>query len=189
MSQSAIRPRRPAALALVAILGAVGLSACVTQPPAMDAGIGFREARFAEVTAMRDYRKCRDDALTLDRQGRETGDAAKYLASAKLLETCESDLGPEAAGIARDERLQAYALSIQNFLKGGDLTSARSNLQRLSQAHPGVDLYYPDGSSFVDTMEVLLGLRPDHAVARFSDANVNRDLKGEMRRVQYWQSH
>ncbi|GAB6052788.1 hypothetical protein JCM17960_16080 [Magnetospira thiophila] len=175
--------------AVLALLGVLSLGACVTQPPAADAGIGFREARFAEVSAMRDYRKCRDDALTLDRQAREASDGAKYLASARLLETCESDLGPEAAGVAKEERLQAYALSIQNYLKGGDLMSARTNLDRLSQAHPGVDLYYPDGSSFIDTMEVLLGLRPDHAVARFSDANVNSDLKSEMRRVQYWQSH
>ena len=46
-------------------------AACVTdinlQPPR---GIGFREARFSEITAMREYRACRDEAVELDRQAR-----------------------------------------------------------------------------------------------------------------------
>ena len=188
MSQHRSNSKRLSVLASVA--GALALSACVTQaPPPPDEGIGYREARFAEISAMRDYRKCRDDALTLDRQARQTGDTAKYLASAKLITTCEADLGPEAAGVAGAERFQAYALSVQNYLKGGDVDAARGNLEQLAAAYPGQDLYYPDGSSFIDTMEVLLGLRADHAVARFSDANVNSALKSEMRRVQYWQTH
>ncbi|MBT5195493.1 MAG: hypothetical protein HOM07_24355, partial [Rhodospirillaceae bacterium] len=48
-------------------------------------GIGFRQARFAEISAMRSYRQCRDDALALDGQARADGSSARYLAAARLL--------------------------------------------------------------------------------------------------------
>jgi len=174
---------------LTPIFAALALSACVTTSPPQDAGIGYREARFAEMTAIREYRSCRDDGFALGRQARETGDAAKYLASARLLSSCEANLGEETSGIAMNERFQSYALSVQNYLKGGDVQQARENLDRLTGRFPGKDLYYPDGSSFIDTMEMLLGLLPDHAAGRLSTANVNSDLKAEMRRVQYWKTH
>lgn len=172
---------------LVALsLAAVSLSACVTNSGGMDEGIGYREARFEQISAMRDYRKCRDDALDLDTKARQSGDTARYLASAKLLEKCEAGLGAEASGIAKEERVRAYALSITNYFKGGDLEKARENLERLQQAQPDVDLYFADGSSFIDTMEVLLGTTRKDAIREYSTANVNSDLKADLRRVRYW---
>lgn len=172
------------------MLTALALSACVTNLGGNGGpteGIGFRDARYVEIEAMRAYRQCRDDALMLDQQARQAGSAARYLASARLLETCESDLGPEVASLAQDERMRAYALSIQNYLKGGDIASARSNLETFKAAFPDYDLYYPDGSSFTETMEILLGLRDRGAVGEFSVANVGEEVKAELRRARYWQ--
>ena len=163
------------------------VSACnVTSGRPAGEGIGFHETRYEEVAAMRDYRKCRDEGLELDRLARASGDRTKYLASARLLEKCESELGPEAAGVARDERMRAYGLSILNFLRGGDMAAARNNLQRYTQTFAENDLYFADGSSFRETMQALLGQRDDRDFGQFSMLNVNRDLKEEMRRIQYW---
>lgn len=149
-------------------------------------GIGFREARNAEINAILDYRACRDEAVALSVQAREAASPARYLASARVLESCEANLGPEAAQIAQEERMQAYALGIQNYLKGGDLAAARANLESFQSAFPGHDLYLADGSSFIATMEVLLGVRDRANIAEVTVVNVGEPLKGELRRARYW---
>ncbi len=173
----------------VAALTTLGACTLYPPPPSDGSGIGFREARFNEIAAMREYRACRDEALELDHQARATGNAGRYLASARLLEKCESALGPDVNGIAEDERVRAYALSIQNYIRGGDLESARTNLQTFQAAFPGKDLYYTDGSSFIDTSRVLLGQVQTHDLGPYSTLNVNDGLKTEMRRVSYWRKN
>lgn len=85
--------------------------------------------------------------------------------------------------------MRAYALSIQNHLKGGDVTAARVNLGKFKVAYVDMDLYYADGSSFIDTVEILVGAKKPGATGRFSNANVNRELKAELRRIKHWQKH
>ena len=138
---------------------------------------------------MREYRSCRDEALALDTKARQSGSAAQYLQSAKLIAKCETSVGPEMAGIAREERMRAYALGVQNRLKGGDVAGARAALETFTTAFSGSDLYYPDGTSFTETMELVLGLRDRTAVGAFSMANVNGALKAELRRSRYWKRH
>jgi len=169
------------------LCASVALTACITQPPSFGSGIDFRETRYTEISAMRDYRACRDMALELDREAQAKHDPAKYLASAQMIEKCEARLGPDVAGVAADERMRAYALSVQNHLKGGNVEQARENLDKFTANFDGQDLYYADGSSFVQTMEVLLGKRGAGSVGRYSDANVNAQLKSELRRVRYWE--
>lgn len=178
---------KPLALGFTLICASVTLSACVTQPPSFSEGIDFREARYNEISAMREYRQCRDHALELDREARTNHDPAKYLASARMIEKCESALGPDVAGVAEDERMRAYALTVQNHLKGGDVEQARANLDKFSTTFDGRDLYFADGSSFTQTMEVLLGKAGAGDIGRYSAANVNSDLKAELRRVRYWE--
>ena len=183
--------RQSAARAVTLAAAAMTLGACTLYgpPPSDGGGIGFREARFNDIAAMREYRACRDEALELDHQARSTGNAGRYLASARLIEKCESALGPDVNGIAEDERVRAYALSIQNYIRGGDLESARNNLQTFQAAFPGKDLYYADGSSFIDTTRVLLGQVESHDLGPYSTLNVNDGLKTEMRRVAYWRKN
>lgn len=179
---------RAAACALaLGVLGACSMNGFGSAAP--DTGIGFREARFAEIAAMREYRSCRDEALELDRQARRSGSAAQYLQSAKLIAKCDSALGPEMAGIAREGRMRAYALGVQNRLKGGDVAGARDGLEKFRSAFADSDLYYPDGTSFTETMELVLGLRDRNSVGEFSLANVNGELKAELRRARYWKRH
>jgi hypothetical protein len=149
-------------------------------------GIGIRQARFAEISAMRAYRACRDDAMELDGKARAEGSSARYLAAARLFEKCEAEVGPEAASVGVDERMRAYAVGIQDHFKGGDVARALANLATFKQTFDGADLYFADGASFVESMEILLGQRDRTAVGEFSLANVSSEMKSELRRVRYW---
>ena len=178
--------KRSGCLAL-ALAGVLSMTACMnTTSSVVREGIGFRQARIAEVIAVRQWRGCRDEAITLDGQARQSGGPARYLASARLLENCEAELGPNAAKGVTEERLHAYALSVQNHFKGGDVVRARGNLAKLKQAFPGKDLRYPDGASFIATMELLLGLRDREDVGEFALVNANDTVKAELRRARYW---
>jgi len=178
--------RRGARLAMMGA-GLALLAACQTTGAAPQSeGIGYREARFAEVQAMEDYRACLADAQMLDGQARTARDRAKYLASARLIERCEAELGPAAAQVAVEERMRGYGLAVQNYLKAGDVAKARSALRTFESAFPGKDLYYADGSSFIETMHALTGRAEDEDFGRFSMLNVSPSLKDEMRRVSHW---
>lgn len=168
------------------LLALTALAACTTIGSVPNEGIGFREARFVEISAMREWRKCKDDALMLDTQARRNDAPARYLASARLLQRCESQLGPEVSGIAPDERMQSFALGIQNQFKGGDVAAARAGLEKFKAAYGDHDLYLADGSSFIETMELLFGLRDRTDVGEFSTVNVSEALKSELRRARYW---
>ena len=129
------------------------------------------------------------NAVELDTQARTTGNVGRYIASAKLLEKCEAELGPEAAEVAPEERMRAYALSVQNYLKGGDVEKAAANFERFKESFSGNDLYYADGSSFIETMEVMLGRKKPSALGQYAALNVSQTLKGEMHRIRYWKRH
>ena len=99
----------------------LSLSACVTQGLQTPVeGIGFREARFEEISAMRSYRGCREAALKLDTQARKSGETGRYIASARMLENCEADLGAEAAEVARDERKRSKLSEGRRHGKSGN---------------------------------------------------------------------
>ncbi|NQU70201.1 MAG: hypothetical protein HQ514_06605 [Rhodospirillales bacterium] len=171
---------------LVAAL--LGLSACASTGGGGNSadGIGFREARFQEVTSMRDYRQCRDQGYEMDRKARASGSAGAYLASARVLEKCDSGLSAGKHGVAKNERMHAYALAIQNHFKGGDIETAHRSFEHFKGAFPDHDLYYPDGASFIVTMQALLGQAEPWTFGEFAALNVNPTLKSEMRRMRYW---
>ena len=171
-----------AVLALNAFLGA-----CQTQSMggALE-GIGFRQERFQEIAAMQTYRACVDDAVKLDTEARAQGHPGGYIASARLIEKCEAELGPEAVTVAQEERMRAYALSVLNYLKAGDVRSSRANLETFKRTFAGYDLYLANGASFTDTMELLTGGKSVPNPYEVSLLNVNRDVKAELQRVRFW---
>jgi hypothetical protein len=179
--------RRLRVLLTMTVAGSVlALCACTTDTKPGE-GIGFREARFAEISAIRDWQTCRDEAVALDRQAHDEASAARYLAAAKLTEKCESDLNPEAIRkIPSAERMHAYALGVQDYLKGGDVPKAREMLDRLKQNFPRADLYYANGASFIDTMDFLTGERDRNTAGELGVANLDDEFKAEIRRAQYW---
>ena len=188
-NQSPAKTRHRRAVAgLAGLTAALLLSACQTTTSPSE-GIGFREARFQEISAMENYRGCVDDAAHLDAGARAKGNPGGYLASARLIEKCEADLGPEAAHVAVDERMRAYALGIINFTKGGDLAKAQENLGKFKQAFGNYDLYLPNGASFVDTMSILTGKRAVPNSYELSMLNVDRKVESEFERLKYWEKN
>ena len=175
---------------IVVVFGAIlALGACTTNLGGgnLAEGIGFREARHAEVTAVNAYRICTGEALEMADQARQFASPARHLAAARMSEACEADLGPEAAQIADEERMRAYSNSILGYLRGGDVVAARANLDHFKQAFPGYDLYLADGSSFIDSMEILLGPTDRTDVAELAVSNISAELRADMRRVRYWE--
>ena len=169
----------------LSVIGLVGLtlSACnVTMGTHQSAseGIGFRQARFAEMSAMKAWRDCRDEALALDKSARIKGFASQYLASAKAIEACEANTGPEISGLNQEERMRTMAIASLNFLKG-------SSFQKFKQHFGIADLRFPDGTSFIETMSMLLTMSEPTSIGTYSMANVNPVLKSELRRARYWQ--
>lgn len=176
--------RRRARL-LVCALVSTSVFALVSCAAHQGEGIGFREARFNEMSAVRDWQSCRDEAMGLDRQAHDEASSARYLAAAALLEKCESGVSGDAK-VSADERVRSYALAVQDYIKGGDIPKARETLSKLKAAFPGSDLYYANGASFISTMEFLVGERDRTAVGVLDITNVDDDFKSEMRRAQYW---
>jgi len=174
-------------LALLALAPAV-LAACTSNMPLSPReSIGFREDRYNEIAKIQEFEACRAEALDLDAKARGRGSQGAYLTSARVLEKCEAGLG-ESQGVALEERMRIYGLSIQNYFKGGDIESARRNLDTFKHAFPGHDLYFADGASFIATMEALLGRTEPWSFGEFAALNVNDQVKSEMRRMNYWKN-
>jgi hypothetical protein len=171
----------------IALACFLGLNACVGVTPPIDAeGIGYRQARSMELSAMREWRDCRDEALALDEAARRDANPAQYRASAAMLERCETGLGPGAAGLALEERMRAFALAVQNHLKAGDPARARRSLETFNTGFADRDLYYADGTSFIETMTVLIGVSDGQAPRDLLLVNVGSRLRAEIRRVRQW---
>ena len=86
-------------------------------------------------------------------------------------------------------RDRAKALAVQNFIKGGDIQAARLALADFEASFDGADLIYADGSSFTDTMHLLLHRFDDRVGYKLASLNARRKAKDEVRRAWYWQTN
>jgi hypothetical protein len=178
--------RRVAAAGLMAAL----LGGCVTGgpllPPMDEAGVGSREAQFRNMAALQDYRSCRDDAIAIDAEARKSAQPGRYLAAAALLEKCERGLGEDAEAAPLQERMRAYALAVVDYAKGGDIAKSRTTLDRFKSHFPDHDLRFADGGSFIQTAEMLLGVRDRASPGTLAASDIGDRTRGEMRRLRYW---
>ena len=131
---------------------------------------------------------CEEQAMGMDRSAQQSGQAAQYLASAKAMLRCVQGIQFSKGHPDSDKGLRLMALSVINFVKGGDIDGAKVALRKTQSKFPDQDLYFADYSSFFDTATALLEQQQlsRHQLAAL---NISTDLRTEIERQQYWLSH
>jgi hypothetical protein len=131
---------------------------------------------------------CEQQAIKMDSFAQQSGQAAQYLASAKAMLRCVNDIQFPKGHPDADKALRLMALSVMNFVKGGDIDGAQVALRKTQSKFPDKDLYFADYSSFFDTATALLEQQTlsRHQLAAL---NISADLRTEIERHQYWLSH
>ncbi len=170
----------------LAALVLISLSGCLPATTGGAEGIGFRQARFEEISAMRQYRDCVEDGYRVAEDASRNQQSAGYRTSARIIENCEAELAPDVQGLAQEERMQAYAVSILNYIKAGDIEKAQANLNTFKDAYAGFDLYLPSGASFIDTIGVLTGKSSALPGAKMAMLNLSQDVRAEIQRARFW---
>ena len=127
------------------------------------------------------FEQCVDEVWQQDLQAKNNASYPLYLSSAKLATHCLDIIGSDGS---KQQKMRLLALSIQNFIKGGDINNAQTNLKIFNENYPNKDLYYTDGTSFSQTMELLLNFSNQNTIEIL---NVSPELKSEIRRMNYWQ--
>jgi hypothetical protein len=181
--------RLSAASRLVAVaLFCANLAACANS--GNTDGVAYRQSRMTEEQSVRAWRACRDQGFQLADQAHDEASPARYLASARLtFGRCEEELIADATPLVHEERLRAHAVAIQNLVKGGDVSEARGALTDFRARFGSADLYFADGSSFLETMEMITNDPGDEDAIGYATANVDDRVKAELRRIHYWQTH
>lgn len=156
-----------------------------TEPVIDQSELEYRQDRFEEVAAQDRFRECRDEGLTMDRAARASASVGQYHRAARILETCVAEAGV-ADAVDPDEQMRVMALSIQDHAKAGNVSQARKSLKSFERRFEGRDLYFADGTSFIESMRMVLGMADPSDAGIFSTANVNTTLKSEVRRQHYW---
>ena len=148
--------------------------------------LSFRESRFEQMQAIKAFESCRDEGVALDGQARSRASAGAFLNSARVLDGCGGELDAAASAVPKPERMRVHALAVLNYFKGGDVEMARRAFENFKATYPDTDLYLGDGSSFVETTEVLLGRADPITFGQFAALNVNGRVKSEIRRLNHW---
>jgi hypothetical protein len=135
----------------------------------------------------RSYNKCIDDGKKFDALASSRKDAANslYNKSAKILTDCENLIKENAYIINESERMKNYALTIQNYIKAGNLIQASINFKDFQNTFNN-DLVYEDGSSFTENIESLLGYKDANISGKFALINNSKIIRTELKRINHW---
>ena len=147
----------------------------------------YRLERYNDIRTTSNYNECRKTAFSLDENASK--DVSKYLASAEHFEKCDRLIQDNNQLVDKNVRLKSIAMSVQNYIKGGDMNRARLMLSHFDYISDGNDLYYPDSSSFKDNMSVILNASETRSSLKLSQRNAKSKIKDEIRRTWYWQKN
>jgi hypothetical protein len=131
---------------------------------------------------------CKANALALDNAAKISRSTAKYLASAKVMSACIAPFSPVLSINTPQEVMQLHALSVLNYIKGGDVNQAKVALAQFKSTFKQQDLYFSDYTSFTDTATALLAV-DSMGEGGVSSLNISTQLKAELKRRQYWMNH
>ena len=134
------------------------------------------------------FEQCQHEGLVIDASAREQQSPAQYLVAAKTLDQCLVEVDPHRSAVPVQTRMHTHALTVLDYLKGGDVAQARVQLSAFTLSYPGQDLYFADYTSFVDSLHSILSLA-EGATDNKAALNINPALRAELNRHRYWQRH
>ena len=87
--------------------------------------------------------------------------------------------------VSENERMRNLALSIQNYVKAGNLIQASLNFKDFQNSFDK-DLTYRDGSSFEENIQTILTHNSPNKSIKFALVNNSRSIRKELERINYW---
>ena len=135
----------------------------------------------------RTYNKCIDNGKNFDELASKRNTAANslYNKSAKILTDCEILIKENPYVIDENERMKNFALTIQNYIKAGNLIQASINFKDFQDTFNN-DLIYDDGSSFSENISSILEYKNANISSKFALINNSKIIRTEMKRINYW---
>ena len=136
---------------------------------------------------LRSYSECIEDGKSFDNLASNENSEAEslYNKSAKILYDCDLLIRENSYMIDETERMKNAALSIQNYIKAGNLIQASLNFQDFQDTFDK-DLVYKDGSSFIENVKTILSHNSNNSLNKFALTNNSRIVRSELKRLNYW---
>ena len=136
---------------------------------------------------LRSYSECIEDGKNFDSLASSKYSEADslYNKSAKILYDCDLLIRENPYMIDEGERMKNAALSIQNYIKAGNIIQASLNFQDFQNTFDK-DLIYRDGSSFTENVKTILSHNSANLHNKFALTNNSRLVRSELKRADYW---
>lgn len=128
--------------------------------------------------------QCVSQVLERESAIRESSSAAQFVSLAKQANRCLDGIRFYAQHPDNQIAMRLNALAVVNFVKGGDLVSAKSSLSDFTQRFVKQDLVFDDYTSFLDTATALL--EPNLSARQLAMLNINPTLRSELNRQRTW---
>jgi hypothetical protein len=141
-----------------------------------------------DLMKLRAFNNCRDEGLQHDANARSRNAPGGFLTSARVINSCTVELGRASSRVDPEERMRLTALSVINYLKGGEVEMARRQFEKFKTTWPRHDLYLTGGVSFIESANAVFGRSTDQTFGQFTAMNINDDVKSEMRRLNHWKN-
>ena len=138
-------------------------------------------------SSLRSYNECIEDGKSFDSLAATKNEEAPslYNKSAKILHDCDSIIRNNPYMVSENERMRNLALSIQNYVKAGNLIQASLNFKDFQNSFDK-DLTYRDGSSFEENIQAILTHNSPNKSITFALVNNSRSIRKELERINYW---
>ena len=173
------------------LLACLLASACgtVVNPSQRVDRLDYQSDRYADMKRLDDYTVCQNQGYQLSQKAETSADIATYLASARALTKCDDLISDKPHLMDSKTQMQARAIAILNFIKGGDVTQARQEFDSFKRDFGDKDLTFQDGTSFLASVSLII--YPSHGdnALHLATSNARPDLKRELRRLNYWGAH
>ena len=140
-----------------------------------------------QASLTRNYQKCVEDGKKIDHLASQdmVNSKSLFYKSANILTKCEEMIGNNNHFVSEENRMKNFALSIQNFLKSGNINQARLKLKTFKNKF-NKGLMYPDGSDFISNIEILVNYQDPKKELNLAMVNANKKIKNELKRAWHW---